>query len=229
MKRHLKLFVKGFLNSLTKNHRSDTGDAQALDIYSDEAFANLLEEWGNGTVWDEIQIFLGNRQGRVLDLACGTGRTHDFLKENPTLDYYGCDISPMLIEKAVERGIDAKRLCVGDATKLNYTDNQFNYLFSIGSLEHFTLPGILATLRECKRVCCGLGFHQIPVSRSGFDEGWVTPHQSYWLNSERWWRRHFSQVYGDKVWTVGSKWGAETMRGVWFITANEKFFATTRK
>jgi ubiquinone/menaquinone biosynthesis C-methylase UbiE len=220
----LKLLAKGFFRSLTKNYHKVKGESQALDIYTDEGFAKFLDEWGNGTVWNEIQIFLANRSGSVLDLACGTGRTYDFLKSSTLLEYYGCDISPLLIDKAKERGIDPKRLTVGDATKLEYKDGEFNYLFSIGSLEHFTLPGISATLKECKRVCSGVNFHQIPVSRSGFDEGWVIQGQSYWLNSEGWWRRHFEDVFGDRLWTMSSSWRAATMRGVWFISANEKFF-----
>ncbi|HEY1980060.1 MAG TPA: class I SAM-dependent methyltransferase [Xanthobacteraceae bacterium] len=229
MRIHTKVLLKGFFNSLTKKYRGAKGDSQALDIYMDEGFAKLLEEWGNGTVWNEIQIFLSHRQGSVLDLACGTGRVHDFLKGNPALEYYGCDISPLLIDKAIGRGIDPTRLAVGDATKLEYRDNQFDYLFSIGSLEHFTLPGIRATLKECKRVCSGLSFHQVPVSRSGFDEGWVAPYQSYWLNSETWWRRLFAEIYGDALWTVSSTWGAPTMCGAWFITANPQFFADSTR
>jgi ubiquinone/menaquinone biosynthesis C-methylase UbiE len=225
MRVHPKVMVKGFINSITKDHRSNKGGEQALDIYMDEKFAKFLDEWGVGTVWNEIQILLANRQGKVLDLACGTGRTHDFLKHNKALDYYGCDISPLLIEKAVSRGIEASRLSVGDATKLSYNTNEFDYLFSIGSLEHFTLDGILATLKECDRVCSGLNFHQIPVSRTGFDEGWVTAGQSYWLNSERWWQKHFNDAFGERVWTMSSSWGAPTMRGVWFVTAKANFFA----
>ncbi len=224
MRTNPSVLAKGFVNSLTKDYRGDKGAAQALDIYMEPEFAKVLDEWGIGTVWNEIQLFLSHRTGKVLDLACGTGRTNDFLKHNPNLEYYGCDISPLLIEKAVERGIDKARLSVGDATKLDYADNQFDFLFSIGSLEHFTQAGIGATLRECKRVCSGLCFHQMPVSRSGFDEGWVTAGQSYWLNSERWWLKHFEAAFGANVWTVNSTWGATNMRGVWFLTANSSFF-----
>jgi ubiquinone/menaquinone biosynthesis C-methylase UbiE len=230
MRARVKILARGFVNSLTKNHRRIKGDSQALDIYMDESFAKILEEWGNGSVWNEIQIFLAHRQGSVLDLACGTGRVHDFLKDNPALDYYGCDISPFLIEKAVKRGIDAKRLSVGDATKLEYRDSQFDYLFSIGSLEHFTMTGIRATLEECKRVCSGFTFHMVPVSGSGFDEGWmVTSQQSYWLNSERWWLEIFQEIYGHTVRTMRSTWNSPTMCGAWFITANPEFFAEDRR
>ncbi|HEX4410959.1 MAG TPA: methyltransferase domain-containing protein [Xanthobacteraceae bacterium] len=227
MRAYAKLFIKGFFRSLLKNHRHARGTSQALDIYMDESFAKLLEQWGNGTVWNEIQIFLADREGNVLDLACGTGRVYDFLRDNVSLDYYGCDISALLIEKAVKRGIDRERLCVGDATKLEYRDNQFDYLFSIGSLEHFTEEGIRTTLKECRRVCSGITFHMMPVSRSGFDEGWVTSVQSYWHNSERWWLQIFREVYGDSVWTMRSAWSDRTLFGNWFVTAHPMFF--TRK
>jgi ubiquinone/menaquinone biosynthesis C-methylase UbiE len=229
MRARAKLLATGLINSLTKNYRSNRGESQALDIYTDESFAAILEQWGNGNVWNEIQIFLAQRQGSVLDLACGTGRVHDFLKNSLALEYYGCDISPLLIEKAIGRGIDAKRLCVTDATKLDYRNDQFDYLFSIGSLEHFTVSGIHATLSECKRVCSGLAFHMVPVSRSGFDEGWVTAGQSFWLNSESWWFQIFKGIYGDKVWSMRSSWIVQNMLGVWFITARPEYFTENKR
>ena len=48
---------------------------QDLEVYWDDEMAQLLETWGEGNVWNEIQILLYDRRGRVLDIACGTGKT----------------------------------------------------------------------------------------------------------------------------------------------------------
>jgi ubiquinone/menaquinone biosynthesis C-methylase UbiE len=217
-------FCKGLYRLATKNYRRKTGDRQETDIYFDPAFAEILETWAIKNAWREIQVLLGERTGKVLDVACGTGRTYDFLKRFKGLEYHGCDISSMLIERAVQRGISRARLRVLDATKLDYADNEFHFLFSIGSLEHFTINGLRSTLVECRRVCRGLNFHMVPVSASGLDEGWITPYQSYWNNSQLWWTRIFREAFGYNAWTMSSKWEDDQSRGVWFICGVEDCF-----
>lgn len=217
-------YSRGVVRSLTKNFRRSTGAKQELDIYYDEKFAQALESWGVGNAWSEVQFLLGNRSGKVLDLACGTGRVHDFISRFPELEYHGCDISSLLIEKAVSRGIPADRVSVQDASKLNYADGEFDYVYSIGSLEHFTVDGLISTLSECNRVCRGINFHQFPVSRSGLNEGWLsTDIQSYWNNSEAWWLEFFNNAFGPNVWVLRSHWGSPMSRGVWMVSVRKEW------
>ena len=211
--------ASGMFRTLTKGIRSKIGDRQDTDIYFDPQFAEVLEVWAVDTAWREIQVLLGQRRGKVLDLACGTGRTHDFLKQFPELEYYGCDISQPLIDRAVARGIPTERLRVADATKLDYSDGEFDFVFSIGSLEHFTVEGLTSTISEIRRVCRGLTVHHVPVSKSGFNEGWITPYQSYWNNSERWWIAQFAKSFGRDVWSMSSHWEDRKSSGRWFICA----------
>jgi ubiquinone/menaquinone biosynthesis C-methylase UbiE len=207
--------------SLTRNLRSLDGSKQELDLYSDSVFAEVLETWANDTAWPEIELLLRDRRGKVLDLACGTGRAFDFLHGSEQLEYYGCDISEMLIERAIVRGVPRERLRVGNAARLQYSDGEFDYLFSIGSLEHFSSDILTNTISECRRVCKGLCFHQMPVSRSGLDEGWFAPYQAYWNNSEAWWVKQFRKAFGDSVWTMKSKWADRWSQGMWFICASQ--------
>jgi ubiquinone/menaquinone biosynthesis C-methylase UbiE len=203
---------------LTRNIRQNTGTEQELDLYFDENFAKALENWADDTCWPEIEMLLRNRSGKVLDLACGTGRANDFLRTSMSLEYYGCDISEPLIKKAMERGIPQSRLCVGNAAKLEYKNAEFEYLFSIGSLEHFSIDILDDTLKECRRVCTGINFHLLPVSGSNMDEGWFASYQAYWNNSERWWVERFVKHFGKgNVWTMTSRWSDKWSRGVWFI------------
>jgi ubiquinone/menaquinone biosynthesis C-methylase UbiE len=220
----LAAFCKSAYRSATKRYRKKTGARQDTDIYFNPAFAEVLETWAVDNAWREIQVLLSERTGKVLDVACGTGRTFDFLKRFKDLEYHGCDISSMLIERAVQRGISQARLRVLDATKLEYADAEFDFLFSIGSLEHFTVDGLRSTLAECRRVCRGLNFHMVPVSSSGLDEGWITPYQSYWNNSKRWWTHIFKEAFGHNVWAMSSKWKDDQSRGLWLICGAEDCF-----
>lgn len=207
----------GAWRAITKEFRKETGTRQSVDLYFDPKFAELLEVWAVDSAWREIGFLLSNRKGNVLDLACGTGRAFDFLKDFDGLEYHGCDLSKPLIDRAIARGIPANRLRVEDAIKLGYVDGEFDYVFSIGSLEHFTLDGLRSTLRECRRVCRGVNFHQVPVSKSNFNEGWIAPYQSYWNNSEQWWIEQFEQAFGKNVWVMNSKWEDDQSRGAWFV------------
>ena len=79
--------------------------ARDLDVYWDPQMAEILEHWGEGNAWNEIQLLLMNCRGRALDMACGTGKTMSLLAGLPALEVHGCDISDMLIGKALERGL----------------------------------------------------------------------------------------------------------------------------
>jgi ubiquinone/menaquinone biosynthesis C-methylase UbiE len=180
----------------------------------------VLETWGEGNAWKEIEMLMADRKGRVLDIACGTGKVMQLLSHFDHLDIHGCDISDLLINKAHERGIPSDHLRVCDATRTGYDDKFFDYAYSIGSLEHFTEDGIIEMLLECRRIVKLTVFHQIPVSRSGKNEGWIKPLQSYHNNSVDWWLEKFRSVFGN-VEVIDSLWEDSISVGKWFVCKNE--------
>lgn len=190
-------------------------DKQNLSLYWDPQMAEVLETWGEGNAWSEIQLLLINCRGRILDIACGTGKVMEILSKYPGLELFGCDISDFLIKKAITRGIDSQTLKVCDATDTQYEDDFFDYSYSIGSLEHFTEEGVSAFLMEAKRITKYASCHQIPVSR-GKDEGWISPHQSYFNNSTEWWLPKFRSVFPE-VFILPSSWSDNRSTGRWFI------------
>lgn len=188
---------------------------QDLDVYWDAEMAQILETWGEKNVWKEIQLLIVNCQGKVLDVACGTGKTMDIISKFP-LDVHGCDISDLFIGKAIERGIQQDHLTICDATKMPYENNSFDYAYSIGSLEHFTEEGITLLLHECHRAVRKISFHMIPVSHSGKDEGWLKTYQSFHNNSVAWWLEKYQSVY-KTVCVLDSTWEDEISVGKWFV------------
>jgi ubiquinone/menaquinone biosynthesis C-methylase UbiE len=129
---------------------------------------------------------------------------------------YGCDISDFLIEKAKLKGIKKDKLKVCDATNLPYEKDEFDYNYSIGSLEHFTKDGILKFLNSSMNVTKFEGYHMIPVSRNNRDNGWITNHQSYFNNSLEWWSSLCSQVSKNYKF-LDSTWEDEISVGKWLI------------
>lgn len=208
--------VKGLHRKAVGAMPSGSPTQQNLDVYWDPAMEEILETWGEGNVWSEIQLAMAGRHGRALDIACGTGKTIEVLAGEKGLELWGCDISDRLIARAVRRGIPIERLHVGDATRLPYENGFFDYSFSIGSIEHFTEDGIAAMLAECRRVTRKVAFHTHPVSRSGRDEGWITTVQSYFNNSPEWWVAKYRQSF-ETVRVLNSLWCDERSEGKWFV------------
>lgn len=195
--------------------------SQDLEVYDDPVFANRVSLWGSDNVWDEVQLLLVNCHGKVLDIACGTCPNYAALTRFSQLDLHGFDISASLIQSAVKRGVPQEKVSVCDATKMWYGNDAFDYSYSIGSLEHFTEDGILKFLNESSRVTRYGSFHQIPTSRSGQDEGWLTLDQSYFNNSVEWWLKKFELVF-ETVYVLDSAWEDPISKGKWFICHKTK-------
>lgn len=209
--------IKSLKNIDNNNLVVSNTDNQDIDLYWDPVMAESLETWGEEHVWNEIQMFLVEAKGKVLDIACGTGVTINIVEKNKNFEVYGCDISDFLIGKAVNKGINNERLKVYDATNMNcYKDNSFDYSYSIGSLEHFTDIGILKFVDEVYRITEKFSYHMVPISRNGIDNGWITPYQSYYNNSEEWWMEKFKSKYKN-VQSINSGWKDEISIGKWFI------------
>jgi ubiquinone/menaquinone biosynthesis C-methylase UbiE len=94
----------------------------------------------------------GGLDGRVLDVACGTGT--NFPHFDPTVDLTGIDLSQAMLEKARERvddlGLDG-RLRQMDAQALEFEDDQFDTVVS--ALSTCTFPRPREALQEIQRVC----------------------------------------------------------------------------
>ena len=191
------------------------GKKQDLDLYWDRKMAALLETWGEGNAWHEALFLFSGKSGKALDVACGTGIVMEKLASTSNLEIHGCDISDFLIMKARERGILNKRLKVCDATKLPYGNDEFDYSYSIGSLEHFTEEGIRNCFSEMARVTKKASYHFMPVSRSGKDEGWMKTLQSFHNCSVGWWRERVSQHF-PRVLVLPSLWCDDISVGKWF-------------
>ena len=204
------------LRSRVKPHQVKTrGDSQDLDLYWTPEMARVLETWADGNAWLEVQFLMANCSGRVLDIACGTGKTMTLL-DRTRLDIKGCDISDMLIKKAVERGLPTDSLEVCDATRLPYKEGEFDYSYSIGSLEHFTADGIEKFIAEASRVTKTGSFHMMPTSRSGKDEGWMKTYQSFHNCSPSWWVGRFEKRFRI-VHVLDSNWNDHISVGKWFL------------
>ena len=93
-------------------------------------------------------------RGRVLDVACGTGRVTALLVGEGFAEVKGTDVSPAMMEVA-QRRLPQIEFFQGDATRLPVEDNSFDLVTCIGLLMHLDTPTRIATLKELARISRG--------------------------------------------------------------------------
>lgn len=95
---------------------------------------------------------MGQVNGRILDVACGTGENFPFY--SPDSDITAIDLSPAMVQAARQRaeqlGLNVE-LQVMDAESLEFPDNSFDVVTS--ALSTCTFPHPVIALQEMARVC----------------------------------------------------------------------------
>jgi SAM-dependent methyltransferase len=92
---------------------------------------------------------------RLLDVGCGSGE-HLGLFRRKGCDVTGIDPSPLLLDQAGRRLRSRAELRVGPAEDLPFSDNEFDIVTLINSLEFTDDPGLAVS--EAIRVCRGRVF-----------------------------------------------------------------------
>ncbi len=98
------------------------------------------------TVGEEVRFLQYKRQGRVLDVGCGSGNWLAFMQDLGWKGI-GCDFDPSAVQAAAQRGLDVR---LGPIETQNFSDAEFDAVTLNHVIEH--LPNPLETLRECLRV-----------------------------------------------------------------------------
>lgn len=97
------------------------------------------------------------RSVRILDVACGTGRTLKQLRYSfPEAALFGIDLSPAYLRKAnsflAEQVGDLPQLIQGSAEALPYVDNYFNAITCVFLFHELPAPVRQQVIEECARV-----------------------------------------------------------------------------
>jgi len=95
----------------------------------------------------ELRLALPRAEGkRVLEVGCGTGLILERVAK-VAASAKGIDLSPRMLEKARERGLDVRE---ASATELPFEDGSFELCYSFKVLAH--VPDIEKAIREMARV-----------------------------------------------------------------------------
>ncbi|MBI5515926.1 MAG: methyltransferase domain-containing protein [Deltaproteobacteria bacterium] len=127
------------------------------DLDHTRAYYNDFSRWyerergrGYHGMIDDLELSVAEpfaRGGRVLEVGCGTGLILERLARVAS-HATGLDLSPGMLEKARERGLDVHE---GLATALPFPDDTFDLVCSFKVLAH--VPDIRGALGEMVRVC----------------------------------------------------------------------------
>ena len=223
----VKSFIPPILLSAVRKLKSQNHPAQKTltdESLGDGSFwgsqSDLLDEWGKDHVWNEIEMFLYDKKGKVLDIACGTGAAMNQLKTNVNLEMYGIDNSADLLNKCEDKGFPRSHLILQNVLEpLPYTDSFFEYSYSIGLLHYIKEEAIDDFVNEIDRITRTASFHQLPVSLSGKDENVVHAWHDYNNNSGEWWLNKFRNKFpGSRI--IQSGWKDNHFgfsKGIWLV------------
>jgi SAM-dependent methyltransferase len=123
-------------------------------VYNEFNHLNDYEMWLGEVLLPELEKH-GLRHGRVLDVACGTGRAFGPLLRRDW-QITGCDLSPAMLERAKVEGSNQVELAVADMRELPVfgefelvisLNDPVNYMFNEDDLER-ALAGMRSNLAD---------------------------------------------------------------------------------
>ncbi len=181
-----------------------TGDAESFDANWKFREESLYTHWVRGEVENQIQLAFRNHWllfselmaseksfndgNRALEVGCGRGSLSCYFSDAG----YDCtlvDLSESVVDIAREifekNSLEAQFL-VGDANNLDFEDNSFDVIYSIGLLEHF--DELEATLSEQIRV----------LDDGGIWFGYIVPKYTENVQCEYSWINEILKGYGEQ-------------------------------
>lgn len=154
---------------------------------------------------DLVSRYSLNKESSVLDVGCAKGFfLHDLIEAIPGIDAQGVDISEYAIVNAKETVRDF--VTVGDARKLDFPDNNFDFVISINTIHNLNLGDCAESLREIERVSRGNSFITVDAYRNAEEkkrmEAWNLTALTMMSVNE--WQEFFSKVgyTGDYYWFI---------------------------
>jgi SAM-dependent methyltransferase len=166
-------------------------------VYNEFNHLNDYEMWLGQALLPELEKH-GLRQGRVLDVGCGTGRAFGPLLRRGW-EVRGCDLSPAMLERARSEGADRVELTVADMRELPIF-GEFELVISLNDPVNY-LMGDDDLVRAFSGMRANLAAGGLLIfdcnSRSTYDSVYSTEVRTVEHEGRRWVWRGVGQIGGD--------------------------------
>ncbi|MEW6084137.1 MAG: class I SAM-dependent methyltransferase [Chloroflexota bacterium] len=172
---------------------------QVRDAYDEIADQYEKKVWFDQHILGVARLrkkLLSKANGKVLEVACGTGQNFPLFAPNSQIT--AVDLSPKMLEQARKNASAHNlnvNLAVMDAEHLEFPDGSFDTVVS--SLSTCTFPNPLKALQEMKRVCRPGGLVLL-LEHGHSSLPWLANHQD----------RHEYQHYEDHA---GCRWNQDPL------------------
>ncbi len=80
--------------------------------------------------------YIGNRNARILEVGCGSGRIVKYLKDLGYSNTEGIELNEQIVAEVTKRYPDLK-IVSGDLLLANLESDAYDFLISLGVVEHF--------------------------------------------------------------------------------------------
>jgi len=170
-------------------------------IFVNSIFLDLLH---NYIVMPSFSRFIGNVEGKVLEIGCGKGTTTlEIATNNPRAKITAIDYDEDQIKLAIKKSpfnkIENISFEQGDATKLRFKSSSFAYVFELNAFHH--IKNYEKAMDEVYRVLKKDGKFFVMDMRVPF-----------WIYGEAYFtRKKFEEKLEDKGFTV------EKSKGIWWF------------
>jgi len=174
-------------------------DEETLRLYSNDTF--------NIGLWESEKLFITKyfpKEGKILDIGCGAGRTTIGLYKLGYENTMGVDLTPSMIEEAIKNSNKAGikvDFQIGDACNLSFEDESFDScLFSFNGIMQIPVKdNRIGALKEIHRVLKkdGIFIFTTHDREEGIEWKWFWDEES-----ERWSKGEQDQrifEYGDRI------------------------------
>lgn len=154
-------------------------------------------------------------KGNVLDYGCGTGYLLEQMLMNANVNFYGIDFSEESIAAAKARTTNKpnlKQLVVADTLPSNFTDEQFDLITLIETIEHLPDDSLHETMQELFRLLKkgGKVFITTPFSENLHEHMVFCP----FCKTEFHGMQHVQSFTVDSLAALGARYGFQVQRCV---------------
>lgn len=124
-----------FINSAISNKVSDTKIRSVKFEWNDNEFTDLLKSCQKDEAVQLTIKFITNKNARILEAGCGSGRVVKYLYDLGYKNIYGLELNEQSV-KSINQRYPKLKISQGDILATPYSEN-FEAIVSYGVVEHF--------------------------------------------------------------------------------------------